>query len=105
MSATTSDPSAPRLGSAVTTSTDNPDSSQQAQAVAHSEGPSPSVSTPLTPQSAEVPASSKSRPPPTLMPERTLTETDVCDLARLFELLDRWDRLPAANDNVELDSE
>ncbi len=105
MSATTSDLSAPLVGAPVTTSTDNADSPQQAQAVAHSEGPSPSVSSPPSPQSAEAVASSTSRSPPTLMPEGAFTDLDVRALASLFALLDRWDRQPAANDDVEIDPE
>jgi hypothetical protein len=105
MSATTSDPLAPLLGASVTTSTDNADSSQQAQAVAHREGPSPSVSTPPSPQSAEVVASSTPRPLPKLLPEGAFTDLEIRALASLFALLDRWDKQPAANDNVELDPE
>lgn len=72
---------------------------------AHSEGPTPSVSTPPSPQSAEAVASSTSRSPPTLMPKGAFTDLDIRALASLFALLDRWDRQPAANDDIEIDPE
>ena len=36
-------------------------------------------------------------------PSPGLTGDDIRKVAELFELLERWSRMPAANDNVELD--
>ena len=108
MASTTHDPSAPQLGAAVTSSTEHTDGPLQAEPVhlpgafALGEGHSPSVANPPSPPSsvssddAET-ARVGSRTAP------VLTGDDIRKVAELFELLERWSRMPAANDNVELD--